>query len=195
MYHDWVQALSYSKYSLLFLPEVGIEPAISRWFQSEALSNQMCHVSLPCVGSQVWHETPEDKDEVKRPNILSDKNHYVSYHKFRPTHIFAENWHFVFVLPVFVKTWLQCNIPPEDDWRVYCSLVELSKDLIEKIVQKFQEDQKMKGCLYQEKKRQTHGYKKNNLTLIYFSCYTPLTDRKSMRIHGVVFLFLVVYKS
>ena len=36
---DWVQVLSYSKDSLLFLPIVGIEPATSRWFHSEALSN------------------------------------------------------------------------------------------------------------------------------------------------------------
>ena len=45
--HDQVQVLSYSKYSLLFLPVVGIEPATSRWFHS-ALSNQkpypLCHV-------------------------------------------------------------------------------------------------------------------------------------------------------
>ena len=38
--HDRRQLLSYSKYSLLFLSIVGIEPAISRWFPSEALSNQ-----------------------------------------------------------------------------------------------------------------------------------------------------------
>ena len=48
--YDWVQVLSYSKYSLLVLPVVGIEPATSRWFHSEALSNQtlypLHHVSL-----------------------------------------------------------------------------------------------------------------------------------------------------
>ena len=48
--HDRIQALSYCKYSLLFLPLVGIEPATSRWFNSEALPNQMpyplCYVSL-----------------------------------------------------------------------------------------------------------------------------------------------------
>ena len=49
--HDQVQVLSFSKYSLLFLPVVGIEPATSRWFHLEALSNQalypLCHMSLP----------------------------------------------------------------------------------------------------------------------------------------------------
>ena len=48
--HDCVQVLDYSKYSFLFLPLVGIEPAISRWFHSEAFSNQipypLCHLSL-----------------------------------------------------------------------------------------------------------------------------------------------------
>ena len=47
--YDQVQALSYNKYYLLFLPVVGIEPAMFRWFHSEALSNQtpylLCHVS------------------------------------------------------------------------------------------------------------------------------------------------------
>ena len=42
--------LSNSKYSLLVFPVVGIEPATSRWFHSEAPSNQMPyplrHVSL-----------------------------------------------------------------------------------------------------------------------------------------------------
>ena len=48
-YHDWVQPLSYSKYSLLFLlPVVEIEPVTSRWFHSEALSNQMPN-SLPHI--------------------------------------------------------------------------------------------------------------------------------------------------
>ena len=37
--HDRVQMLSYSKYSLLVLLVVGIEPATSRWFYSEAFSN------------------------------------------------------------------------------------------------------------------------------------------------------------
>ena len=48
--HDQVQVLSYRKYSLLFLPVVGIEPVTSRWFHSEAFSNQtpypLHHVSL-----------------------------------------------------------------------------------------------------------------------------------------------------
>ena len=39
--HDRIQVLSYCKYSLSVLPFVGIEPATSRWFHSEALSNQM----------------------------------------------------------------------------------------------------------------------------------------------------------
>ena len=38
-----VQVLSYSKYSLLFLPVVGIEPETYRWFHTEALSNQAPH--------------------------------------------------------------------------------------------------------------------------------------------------------
>ena len=39
--HDWVQwLLTYSKYFLLILPVIGIEPATSRDFHSEALSNQ-----------------------------------------------------------------------------------------------------------------------------------------------------------
>ena len=37
--HEWVQVLSCSKYSLLLLPVVRIEPVTSRWFHSEALSN------------------------------------------------------------------------------------------------------------------------------------------------------------
>ena len=47
---DQVQVPIYSKYSLLLLPVVGIEPETSRWFYSEALSNQIpnpqCHVPL-----------------------------------------------------------------------------------------------------------------------------------------------------
>ena len=39
--HDWAQVFSYSKYSLLILPVVGIEPAASRWFHTVAPSNQM----------------------------------------------------------------------------------------------------------------------------------------------------------
>ena len=38
--HDRAEVLSYSKYSLLFLPVVGIEPATSRWFHSDTLSSQ-----------------------------------------------------------------------------------------------------------------------------------------------------------
>ena len=37
--HEWVQVSNYCKYSLLLLPVVGIEPATSRWFHSEVLSN------------------------------------------------------------------------------------------------------------------------------------------------------------
>ena len=33
--HNQVQVLSYSNYSLLFLPAVRIEPATSRWFYLE----------------------------------------------------------------------------------------------------------------------------------------------------------------
>ena len=35
-----VQGFSFIKYYLLFLPVVGIEPATSKWFQSEAPFNQ-----------------------------------------------------------------------------------------------------------------------------------------------------------
>ena len=46
----WIEVWSYSKYSLLFLLVVGIEPVTSRWFPPEAPSNQMpyplWHVSL-----------------------------------------------------------------------------------------------------------------------------------------------------
>ena len=42
---DRIQVLSYSKYSLLFLPVVEIEPATSRWFHSEAFVNQMPYPS------------------------------------------------------------------------------------------------------------------------------------------------------
>ena len=41
MNYDWVKVLSYSKYSLLFLLVVGIEPATTRSFHSAAFSNQM----------------------------------------------------------------------------------------------------------------------------------------------------------
>ena len=41
--HDQVQVLSYSQYSSLFLPIVGIEPVTSRWFHSEELSNQITY--------------------------------------------------------------------------------------------------------------------------------------------------------
>ena len=54
--HERVQVLSYSKYFLLFLPVVGIEPATSEWFQSETLSSQILypqhHVSLS--GKDMW---------------------------------------------------------------------------------------------------------------------------------------------
>ena len=56
--HDWVQDLSYCKYSLLFLPAVGIEPATFRWFHSEALSNQtpypLHHMSLPDISDGIF---------------------------------------------------------------------------------------------------------------------------------------------
>ena len=37
--HECLQVFIYSKVSLLFLPVVGIEPAISRWFHYDAPSN------------------------------------------------------------------------------------------------------------------------------------------------------------
>ena len=39
--HDRTQVFSYRKYFVLFLLVVEIEPAISRWFHLEALSNQL----------------------------------------------------------------------------------------------------------------------------------------------------------
>ena len=48
--HDRVKVLSYNKYSLLFLPVVGVEPAISWWFHSKVLFNQTNTLSTaPCV--------------------------------------------------------------------------------------------------------------------------------------------------
>ena len=48
--HDWIQVLSYCKYSLSFLPVVGIEPANSSWYQPKAFFNStsypLRHVSL-----------------------------------------------------------------------------------------------------------------------------------------------------
>ena len=45
---DQARVLSYCKYSLLFLPVVGIEPVTARWFHSETLSNQRLS-TVPCV--------------------------------------------------------------------------------------------------------------------------------------------------
>ena len=56
--HDWLQVLSYSKYSWLFLPVVGIEPATSRWFHSEILSNQ---ISYP-----LHHKSEFDMKQLKK---------------------------------------------------------------------------------------------------------------------------------
>ena len=44
-----VQVLRYRKFSLLFLPVVGIEPATSRWFHSEALSQRNTLFTVPRV--------------------------------------------------------------------------------------------------------------------------------------------------
>ena len=51
MNHNRIQGLSYDKYSLLFLPTVGIETATFRWLHSEVFSKQtpypLRYVSLP----------------------------------------------------------------------------------------------------------------------------------------------------
>ena len=47
--HDRVQVSSYSYYFLLFLSVLGIEPATSKWFYSEAVSNQ-----TPYTLRHVW---------------------------------------------------------------------------------------------------------------------------------------------
>ena len=47
--HELVQVLSYCKYFLLVLPEVGIEPATSRWFHLEALSKPDTLFTSPCI--------------------------------------------------------------------------------------------------------------------------------------------------
>ena len=53
--HDQVQVVSYSKYSLLVLPIVGIKPATFRWFLSETppyqTPNSLRHMSLNVTGS------------------------------------------------------------------------------------------------------------------------------------------------
>ena len=89
--HDWVQVLNYCKYSLLFLPVVGIEPATSRWFHTETLSNQSLYPLLHVLLSgRIWHATHEgnqriyrlkcyvynNKDEVNSPNIQSNNKYW-----------------------------------------------------------------------------------------------------------------------
>ena len=76
--HDRIQLLSHSKYSLLFLPVVGTEPATSRGFNLEALSNQTPHtqrhmswpdinkgfISKFYVGSRTLYKTHEEAEEM-----------------------------------------------------------------------------------------------------------------------------------
>ena len=80
--HDWIQVLSYSKYSLLVLPVVGIEPATTWGFYPETLSNQttypLHHVSLL-----------DNKDDVNSPNILSKNNYHASSQKFRQMFLYV----------------------------------------------------------------------------------------------------------
>ena len=89
--HEQVKALSYNRYSFLFLPVIGIKPATSWWVHSELLydptPSTLRHVSLP--GSRVRHQTSEEgrrayrskrfqsnnKDEVNSSNILSNKTY------------------------------------------------------------------------------------------------------------------------
>ena len=70
------QKLNYSKYSLLFIPVVGIEPATSRRLHSEVIFNQTSYLECP-----VWQYSDEDEDNS--PKILSEKNYQASSKKFR----------------------------------------------------------------------------------------------------------------
>ena len=94
---DWsssvnhVQLLSYSKYSLLVLPVVGIEPATSRWFHSNAFQpNALC--TVPCVpaGYISWNVgiiTIKMRSIVL--NILSNNNYQASLQKFKQMNYFC----------------------------------------------------------------------------------------------------------
>ena len=54
--HCKVQVLSYSKYSLLFLPVVGIESATSRWFHSETHTHTHTHIMCMKDAELQYHE-------------------------------------------------------------------------------------------------------------------------------------------
>ena len=81
--YDQVQVLSYSKYSSLFLPVVGIEPATSRGFYSEAPSNQTSypvqHVSLPSNSEWIFG--------TYKPYVSIRFLFQASYQKFRQINI------------------------------------------------------------------------------------------------------------
>ena len=68
-----------------------LEPAASRWFHSEIVSNQTTLSTAPCILAGVWYEIPKEgqrtyrleccehynEDEVNNSNILSDKIIYI----------------------------------------------------------------------------------------------------------------------
>ena len=103
--HDWVQMLSYIKYS--FYSTSGWDWSCNHQMISlEAFFKQM-HISvvpyvlLDCVGSWVWHETLKEgrrthqpkhceynnEDEGNSLNALSDKNYHASSQKFRQVYL------------------------------------------------------------------------------------------------------------
>ena len=74
--HNWVQVSNCCKYSFLFLPLVGIEPATSWWFHPKACFNQipypLFHVSYQTYQLKLYEYNNEYEDN--NPNILSYKN-------------------------------------------------------------------------------------------------------------------------
>ena len=89
--HNHIQVLSNSKYSLLFLPVVGIEPETFRWLHLEALSNHNLIHCTTCtcwihgtvddtftsrfrVDSWIRHETPEEGRRTYRPKHCEYNN-------------------------------------------------------------------------------------------------------------------------
>ena len=106
--HDQVQVFSYSKYffvCLLFLLVVGIEPATSRWFHTEALSDKIPYpqpqYETPEEGRRIYRPKRSDysnKDEVNSLNSnysYSYSNYQDSSQKLRPTYNSIQHYSFV----------------------------------------------------------------------------------------------------